>query len=44
LLASVVAGALWELVGPSATFIAGAAFAAIAALGILGYRRRPRAA
>jgi MFS family permease len=44
LLASVVAGALWELVGPSATFIAGAAFAAIAALGILGYLRRPRAA
>jgi MFS family permease len=44
LLASVVAGALWELVGPSATFIAGAAFAAIAALGILGYRRRPGAA
>ena len=27
LLASVVAGSLWELVGPSATFIAGAAFA-----------------
>jgi MFS family permease len=44
LLASVVAGALWELVGPSATFIAGAAFAAIAALGILGYLRRPGAA
>jgi MFS family permease len=40
LLASVVAGALWELVGPSATFIAGAVFAAIAALGILGYRSR----
>ena len=35
LLASVVAGSLWELVGPSATFIAGAAFAAIAAMGIL---------
>jgi MFS family permease len=44
LLASVVAGALWELVGPSATFIAGAAFAACAAMGILGYLRRPRAA
>ena len=44
LLASVVAGALWELVGPSATFIAGAAFAAIAALGILAFRRRPGAA
>lgn len=35
LLASVVAGSLWELVGPPATFIAGAAFAAIAAMGIL---------
>jgi MFS family permease len=44
LLASVVAGALWELVGPSATFIAGAAFAAIAALGILAFWRRPGAA
>jgi hypothetical protein len=44
LLASVVAGALWELVGPAATFIAGAAFAAIAALGILAFRRRPGAA
>jgi len=44
LLASVVAGVLWQLVGPSATFIAGAAFAAIAALGILGYRSRPGAA
>ena len=44
LLASVVAGSLWELVGPSATFIAGAAFAAIAAMGILAYRGRPQAA
>jgi MFS family permease len=43
LLASVVAGSLWELVGPSATFIAGAAFAAIAAIGIIT-RERPRAA
>lgn len=44
LLASVVAGFLWELVGPSATFIAGAAFAGIAAIGILTYRGRPHVA
>jgi MFS family permease len=43
LLASVVAGLLWELVGPSATFIAGATFAAIAAMGILVYRGEPHA-
>lgn len=41
LLASVIAGVLWEMVGASATFIAGAAFAVIAALGLLGYRRTP---
>ena len=44
LLASVIAGSLWELVGPSATFIAGAAFAAIAAIGIIAYRERSHAA
>lgn len=44
LLASVVAGSLWKLVGPSATFIAGAAFAGIAAIGILTHRERPQAA
>jgi MFS family permease len=44
LLASVVAGSLWELVGPTATFVAGAAFAAIAAAGILTFRRQPGAA
>jgi MFS family permease len=38
LLASVVAGSLWDLVGPSATFIAGAIFAALAAIGVLSYR------
>jgi MFS family permease len=43
LLASVVAGLLWELVGPPATFIAGAAFAAIAAMGILVHRGEPHA-
>lgn len=35
LLASVVAGALWSARGPAATFEAGAAFAALAALGLL---------
>ncbi len=35
LAASVVAGALWEFVGPQATFLAGAAFAAVAMLGVL---------
>jgi len=34
LLASVIAGALWSDLGPSATFIAGAAFTAIAAAGL----------
>jgi MFS family permease len=40
LLASVLAGSLWESVGPAATFLAGAVFAALAAAGILGYRPR----
>jgi MFS family permease len=35
LLASVIAGSLWSLAGPSATFLAGAAFAAVAAIGLL---------
>lgn len=35
LLASAIAGTLWSVFGPSATFTAGAAFAAIAALGLL---------
>jgi MFS family permease len=34
LLASVIAGALWSMFGASATFIAGALFAAIAAIGL----------
>jgi MFS family permease len=40
LLASLIAGALWEIVGPSATFMAGAAFAAIGLLGIALVLRR----
>jgi MFS family permease len=43
LLASVIAGALWSGFGAPATFIAGAAFAAIAALGLAAYRRPARA-
>lgn len=35
LVASALAGALWTLVGPAATFLAGAAFSAVAMLGLL---------
>jgi hypothetical protein len=35
LLASVIAGALWNSFGASATFLAGAAFASLAAAGLL---------
>jgi MFS family permease len=34
LLASIIAGALWNGLGPSATFLAGAAFAAVSAIGL----------
>ncbi|MEO8481825.1 MAG: MFS transporter [Acidobacteriota bacterium] len=47
LLASVIAGVLWNSAGPSATFVAGACFAATAAIGILvgvRYRTTPTAA
>ena len=37
-LASVIAGFLWELVGPAVTFITGAVFAALAAIGILAIK------
>ena len=40
LVASIVAGALWTTQGASATFLAGAAFAAIAAIGVWGVARR----
>jgi MFS family permease len=43
LLASVIAGALWNAFGPAATFLAGAAFAAVTAFGLLGYRGSPAA-
>lgn len=42
LLASVIAGTLWSVFGASATFIAGASFAALAAMGLLLYRPRAR--
>ena len=40
LLASVIAGSLWGAFGPAATFLAGAAFAAVAAIGLLAATRR----
>jgi MFS family permease len=38
LAASVVAGALWEAVGPGATFVAGAGFAALSMAGVFAVR------
>lgn len=38
LLASMIAGFLWQIVGPSVTFIAGGIFAALAAIGILALK------
>jgi MFS family permease len=40
LLASIIAGALWDVVGPAATFIAGAGFATIALLCLPVIRQR----
>jgi MFS family permease len=40
LAASIVAGALWDFIGPQATFLAGAAFAAASAAGLLVLRRQ----
>jgi MFS family permease len=42
LAASVIAGVLWDRVGSAATFAAGAAFAALALLGLLAVRPRLR--
>jgi len=39
LIASIVAGALWEITGPEGTFLAGAAFTAVA-LAALPWARR----
>ncbi len=41
LLASVIAGTLWTAFGPSATFLTGGAFAAVAALGLFACPSRP---
>ena len=43
LLASIIAGSLWSAFGGSATFLGGAVFAALAALGLLAYRAEPQA-
>ncbi len=42
LLASVIAGTLWNTFGASATFLAGAAFTSVAAFGLLIWRPRPQ--
>ena len=42
LLASVIAGALWQAYGPSVTFGAGAACAGLAAAGVLLFKGRQR--
>jgi len=44
LLASIIAGLLWDHAGSSATFIAGAGFAAVAALIVISARNRLQAA
>lgn len=44
LVASVVAGALWDVVGPQGTFLAGAAFAAVTVFALLPLRARFAAA
>jgi MFS family permease len=41
LVASVLAGALWDAFGPSATFLAGAGFATLSLAGLLVVRQRP---
>jgi len=40
LAASIIAGALWDMVGPQGTFLAGAAFTALALLALLAVRHR----
>ncbi len=40
LAASLVAGVLWQVFGPQATFLAGAAFASVALAGLIAYQRR----
>ena len=40
LVASVLAGALWDLTGPQGTFLAGAAFTMLTLAGLIANRRR----
>jgi MFS family permease len=40
LLASIIAGALWDTVGPAGTFLAGAALTALASAALVATRRR----
>jgi MFS family permease len=40
LTASILAGALWDIIGPQSTFLAGAAFTAVALAGLAEIRRR----
>ena len=40
LLASIIAGALWDAFGPEGTFLAGAAFAVLTLIGLLAVRAR----
>jgi MFS family permease len=40
LLASVIAGALWDMIGPQGTFLAGAAFATLTIAGVVSIRSR----
>lgn len=42
LLASVVAGALWDMTGPAGTFLAGGAFAVLTLVGLMAVRGRLR--
>jgi len=42
LLASIIAGALWDFVGPQGTFLAGAAFTIVALAGLLAINHRAR--
>lgn len=42
LLASVIAGELWDAAGPRAAFLAGAGFATVTVAGLLFVRSRPK--
>ncbi|MSO76127.1 MAG: MFS transporter [Alphaproteobacteria bacterium] len=42
LVSSAIAGLLWDLIGPSATFLAGAAFTAVALASLIGVGRHAR--